>query len=70
MNKQRNGYSLVETLVTIVVIAMGFNLMQLAFKLNGAVSQHTQRTTQFYRYLDVIEDPQFQFRVRQVTASN
>ncbi|USS87644.1 prepilin-type N-terminal cleavage/methylation domain-containing protein [Fructilactobacillus hinvesii] len=68
MKSKRLGFTLIETVVSLGLIAVGISLMLMTSRLMRTDVNVQNQTLQFYRFVDVLESHHFQFKVDHCTA--
>ncbi|MCT0151184.1 competence type IV pilus minor pilin ComGF [Fructilactobacillus fructivorans] len=66
---KRAGFSIIESIFSLLVISMAFGLIMLTTQLIRS-EKWEDRDGIFYRYLDVIESPDYQFKVMNVERNS
>lgn len=62
INKLRNGFSLVETIFSLLIISIAVSLIGFTFQQMRQKNLNQQQTSEIFRYLDLIESKQFAFK--------
>ncbi|WP_429970729.1 competence type IV pilus minor pilin ComGF [Fructilactobacillus sp. Tb1] len=66
LNKQRNGFSLVETIFSLLIISIAVSMISLTFQQMRQNNIKTQQSSELFRYVDLIESNQFDFKIDKV----
>lgn len=70
LRNKRNGFSLVETIFSLIIISVAFSLISCTFWQIRKDNQQRNQIQQFYQYLDVLESDDFQFTVVKCENNN
>ncbi|POH13336.1 hypothetical protein BGL41_04150 [Fructilactobacillus sanfranciscensis] len=62
INKHRNGFSLVETIFSLLIISIAVSLIGFTFQQMRKNNLNQQQESEIFRYLDLIESKQFAFK--------
>ncbi|WP_395318725.1 competence type IV pilus minor pilin ComGF [Fructilactobacillus frigidiflavus] len=62
INKLRNGFSLVETIFSLLIISIAVSLIGFTFQQMRQNNLNQQQASEIFRYLDLIESKQFAFK--------
>ncbi|WP_413627181.1 competence type IV pilus minor pilin ComGF [Fructilactobacillus vespulae] len=67
MIEKRQAFSLVETLVSLVIISLAISIMMITLNQINLYNKNNIDTNSLYRYIDLLESDQYNFEVLDVT---